>query len=141
MALKFHPQIGQVVICDFNKTFVPPEMVKRRPAVVISPRMRARSNLCTVVPLSTSEPKSYQDYHHPLTITPPLPRPYNAGFHWVKGDMLYTVSFDRLSLPFDGKDYSGKRKYVTHIIDKEDLIKIQKCILHGLGLNSLTRDM
>jgi len=42
MSIKFNPEQGLIVICDF-KGFVPPEMVKRRPAVVISPRLRQRS--------------------------------------------------------------------------------------------------
>jgi len=53
MSLLYHPKQGAIVICDF-KGFVPPEMVKRRPAVIVSPRMRKREGLCTIVPLSTT---------------------------------------------------------------------------------------
>lgn len=52
--------------------------------------------------------------------------------------MVYTVSFDRLSLPFDGKDAQGKRKYELRVLDRADLLKIQECVLHGIGLSSLT---
>ena len=52
--------------------------------------------------------------------------------------MVYTVSFDRLFMPFNGKDDSGKRIYDVRIIDKSDLIKIQQCLLHGLGMTVLT---
>ena len=52
--------------------------------------------------------------------------------------MLYTVSFDRLYLPFEKKDGSGKRIYDIRVLDKADMIKIQQCILHGIGLTSLT---
>lgn len=52
--------------------------------------------------------------------------------------MIYTVSFDRLSLPFGDKDVNGKRIYDVRVIDKDDLIKIQQCLLHGLGLTKLT---
>lgn len=137
MSIKFNPEQGLIVICDF-KGFVPPEMVKRRPAVVISPRLRQRSGLCSIVPLSTTPPTPIMAFHHKLYIEPPLPEPYNAKFHWVKADMIYTVSFDRLSMPFEGKDASGKRIYTQHVIDKSDLIKIQQCVLHGLGLTALT---
>jgi len=71
-------------------------------------------------------------------VAPVLPKPYDATFHWVKADMLYTVSFDRLQLPFDGKDASGKRKYDVRVVDKADLLKIQQCMLHALGLTPLT---
>ena len=137
MAIKFHPEQGTIVICDF-KGFVPPEMVKRRPAVIISPRLRNRGKLCAIVPLSTTPPKQIASYHYKLHVDPVLPEPYNANFHWVKADMVYTVSFDRLHLPFDGKDGSGKRNYDVRVIDKSDLIKIQQCLLHGLGLTALT---
>lgn len=137
MAIQIHPEQGSIVICDFAG-FVAPEMIKRRPAVVISPRLRRRDGLCTVVPLSTTPPNPVCPYHFKLHVTPVLPAPYNADFHWVKADMVYTVSFQRLYLPFDGKDSSGKRKYDVRIIDKADLLKIQECMLHGLGLPHLT---
>jgi len=137
MAIQFHPEQGTIVICDF-KGFVPPEMVKRRPAVIVSPRLRNRGKLCAIVPLSTTPPKPIASYHYKLHVDPVLPKPYNANFHWVKADMVYTVSFDRLYLPFDGKDGSGKRNYDVRVIDKSDLIKIQQCLLHGLGLTALT---
>ncbi|WP_293675629.1 type II toxin-antitoxin system PemK/MazF family toxin, partial [Thiolapillus sp.] len=102
MPIQIHPEQGTIVICDF-KGFVPPEMVKRRPAVVISPRLRRRQHLCTVVPLSTTPPNPVAAYHHKFTLDPVLPKPYNSKIQWVKADMLYTVSFDRLYLPFEKK--------------------------------------
>ena len=133
MAIQFHPEQGTILVCDF-KGFVQPEMIKRRPVVVLSPRLRKRDGLCTVVPLSTTPPKEVAPYHFKLHVTPVLPEPYNADFHWVKADMVYTVSFDRLHLPFNGKDPEGKRRYDVRVIDKADLLKIQQCLLHGLGL-------
>lgn len=95
MSITFHPEQGTIVICDFTG-FVVPEMVKRRPAVVISPRLRTRTGLCTVVPLSTTPPAPIAPYHCKLHVTPTLPKPYDAPYHWVKADMVYTVSFARL---------------------------------------------
>jgi hypothetical protein len=69
---------------------------------------------------------------------PALPPPYHADFHWVKGDMVYTMALDRLYLPFKGKDATGKREYDVRVIDPADLIKIQECVLNGLGLTKLT---
>lgn len=137
MTIKFHPVQGAIVVCDFDG-FVPPEMVKRRPAIVVSPRLRKRGGLCTVVPLSTTPPDPICPYHFKLHVAPPLPSPYNADFHWVKADMVYTVAFSRLHFLFDGKDASGKRNYDVRVIDAADLLKIQTCILHGLGLPGLT---
>ncbi len=137
MSIEYHPEQGTIVICDF-KGFVAPEMVKRRPAVVISPRLRKRGRLCTIVPLSTTMPTSIAPYHFKLHIDPVLPNPYSAKVHWVKADMVYTVSFDRLYLPFERKGKTGRRKYDVRVIDKADLLKIQQCILNGLGLAALT---
>ncbi len=85
----------------------------------------------TVLPVSAP-------IHFKLHVTPVLPAPYNAAFHWVKADMVYTVSFHRLYFPFNGKDASGKRSYDVRIIDKDDLLKIQECMLNGLGLTHFT---
>ena len=137
MGIQFHPEQGTILICDF-KGFVPPEMIKRRPVVVVSPRLRKREGLCTIVPLSTTPPKEVAAYHFKLHVAPTLPAPYNSDFHWVKADMVYTVSFDRLFLPFGCKDGGGKRIYDVRVIDKADLLKIQQCLLHGLGLSALT---
>jgi len=137
MAIQFHPEQGTILACDFDG-FKAPEMIKRRPVVVISPRLRNRGNLCCIVPLSTTPPNDVAPYHFKLHVTPTLPAPYNADFHWVKADMLYTVSFERLFLLHNGKDANGKRIYDVRVIDKTDLLKIQQCVLHGLGLTPLT---
>lgn len=137
MAIQFNPEQGTILICDFDG-FKAPEMIKRRPVVVVSPRLRKRDGLCTVVPLSTTPPQEISSYHFKLHVSPVLPAPYDADFHWVKADMIYTVSFRRLFLPFDGKDQSGKRNYDVRVIDKADLLKIQECLLHGIGLGALT---
>jgi len=138
MPLNFHPEIGSILICDFFPGFVAPEMVKRRCVVTVSPRFRHRDGLCTVVPLSTTPPPQIEPYHKKLFFNPPLPSPYASEFKWVKADMLYTVSLGRLSLPFKGKDESGKRIYDPRIISREELLAVQRCLLAGLGISALT---
>jgi len=64
MPLKFQPKAGSVVICDFHG-FVVPEMVKKRPVVIIA-KHKHNSQLVTVVPLSTTQPKPVAPYHHKL---------------------------------------------------------------------------
>lgn len=140
MTLRIHPEQGTIVICDFNG-FSPPEMVKRRPVIIMSPRLRRRQGLCSVVPLSTREPDHIEIYHHRIHIHPPLPKPYDSKISWVKADMIYTVSFDRLTLPFVKKNDGGKREYDVRVVDKSDLIKIQYCLLHALGMSSLTDNL
>ena len=140
MALKYHPDIGTIVICDFSGSKFP-EMDKKRPAIVISPRFRDRGNLCSVVPLSTTAPKPVKDYHFKLHMETPLPDPYGAFMCWVKADMIYTVSFERLSLPFEKKSDTGQRIYDCRKISDAELIQIRRCILHGIGLSSLTEHL
>jgi uncharacterized protein YifN (PemK superfamily) len=130
MAIQYHPEPGTILICDFHG-FRSPEMLKRRPVVVISPRLRQRYKLCTVVPLSTTTPIPQTAYHYRLHTVPPLPEPYDSEHQWVKGDMVYTVSFDRLFLPFAGKDPLGNRQYDARVIDRADLRA-------GLGMSDLT---
>lgn len=127
MPLPFHPEMGTIVICDFDGE--PPEMDKRRPAVVISPKFKYRDGLCTVVPLSITEPYEIMPYHYKLYFPKQLPPPFNSEYKWAKGDMLATVSFDRLNLPYEGKDDKGKRKYLTMIIETEDLRRIRDRVL------------
>jgi uncharacterized protein YifN (PemK superfamily) len=54
MPLRYQPQEGSVLICDFRGYEVP-EMIEVRPVVVIR-KHRTNSLLVTVVPLSTTAP-------------------------------------------------------------------------------------
>ena len=140
MALKFHPEQGLILICDF-KGFIAPEMVKRRPVVVVSPRIRDRDRLCTVVPLSTTEPRPHRGYHLEINLDQPLPEPYTETKMWAKADMLCSVSFDRLSLPFIGKDDTGHRIYDQRKLPDAVVRELLGCTLTGLGLHRLTQHL
>jgi uncharacterized protein YifN (PemK superfamily) len=136
MTIHFHPAIGAILICDFSG-FHEPEMTKRRPVIVVSKPIASRPNICTVVPLSTTEPSVILPMHYKLVLDPPLPAPYDSPFHWVKGDMIYALSFDRFCLPFNGKDRLGKRIYDNRVLAADQLAKVQKCIMAGIGIMKL----
>ena len=138
MALLYHPKVGTIVLCKYEPGFVVPEMVKRRPAIIISPRLRQRGGLCSVVPLSQTAPNKVQDYHYELVLDRPLPRPWDSPSYWVKSDMIATVGFHRLHLIGIGRDQEGKRKYLTKTISNEDLTNIRACVLRALGMSHLT---
>ena len=140
MAIQFHPQPGTVLICDFDG-LKEPEIIKRRPVVVLGPRLRNRGNLVTVVPFSTQRPADVCEFHFKLAIDPVLPAPYHEPFHWVKADMIYTVGFHRLFVPQLGKDARGNRQYDLRVLEKSELDAIMSCVLHGLGLGRLTGDL
>lgn len=140
MALKFHPKVGSVVICDYQTGFKKPEMVKERLAVIISPRLPNRSELCTVVPLSSSPPNGAIRYQCRIELPIEAPKPYEGKFKWAKADMLATVGLKRLTLPYTARDTaSGQRKYLDIILDDEEMAKIHFAVLHALGLEHLTK--
>lgn len=84
MALTFHPKPGVVLVCDFAG-YVAPEMIKRRPVVVVSPAHLRRPNLLAVVPLSTTPPDPIAPYHYRLSGNP-VPGS-DATEVWAKCDM------------------------------------------------------
>ncbi|NKJ00447.1 type II toxin-antitoxin system PemK/MazF family toxin [Novosphingobium sp. SG707] len=139
MPLLYYPSPGEIVLCDYKTGFIEPEMVKARPVVVVSPRLRRRSNLVAVVPLSTTEPNPTELHHHKIALAVPLPAPFDAPIMWAKCDMVATVSLARLDRFKDGRTPGGGgRRYRTGRLADDDLIEVRKGILHGLGLGSLT---
>ena len=139
MAIQFHPDVGDILICDFAQLSTKePEMVKRRPVINLTPKGRY-GRLCTVVPLSTTAPDPNQMWH--CKVHADLPRPYNSPEAWVKGDMLYTVSFERLFLFSIGKDSSGKRIYLRPSIGEEEMQRVYACILNGMALYKLSKQL
>ena len=136
MPLIFQPTPGAILVCDYSGS-VQPEMTKLRPVVVLSPKFKNRHDLCAVVPLSTSAPNPIEAYHYELTLNPPLPAPFDSPQMWVKGDMMATVSHQRLDLVRTGR-VMGKRTYVNRLVPQQDLQAIYAAVLHGLGLGRLT---
>jgi len=109
VAIEFHPKVGSILVCDFTAGFKEPEMVKRRPVVVLSPPISRRPKLCTVVALSTEPPHVVLPFHCELQMK--LPPPWEQGPNWIKGDMVYSVGFHRLDLIRLGRDEIGQRIY------------------------------
>lgn len=133
MTVVSHPVPGTILRVDLSEGFRPPEMVKRRPAIVLSPPIPGRSFLCTIVPLSTTEPRQAQPHHMRIALDPPLPHPYSSPVMWVKGDIVLTVAFHRLRLLFNGRD-QGQRVYDVRVLDPETFEQVRRCVRRGLGL-------
>jgi uncharacterized protein YifN (PemK superfamily) len=125
MAIQYAPAPGTIVLCDFGPNSIEPEMTKRRPAIVLS---SVSNRLCIVVPLSTTQPKTIMPWHYLLSIPMPLPYPYNAQEHWVKCDIINTVSFNRLQIPYKGKDRDGRRIYDLKVVSHSEMQKILSCV-------------
>ena len=141
MAIRGHPGQGCIVICDYSEGFVEPEMVKRRPAIVLCPGIRARSGLCTIVALSTTPPEQKMPYHCEVKLPFNLPPPFNSETAWIKGDMVNAVGFHRLDLVRLGKDQNGKRRYLLEPVGSDILLRARQCVLHGIGLSTLTKGL
>src|SRR5688572_16212373 len=114
MPISFPVAPGSILFCDYTTGFRAPEMVKRRPVVVISPRLPHREQLCTVVPLSTTPPSRVVDYQCGLTLASPLPAPFGVVRCWAKADMLATVALNRLDLFRTARDPITSRRRFLH---------------------------
>jgi len=141
MAIEFHPRPGQILLCDFSQGFKKPEMVKaNRPVIIITPTFKHRTGLVTVLPLSTVKPEPQMDFHYQL---PRNCLPQIGIFQdkdcWVKGDMIYTVSFHRLNLIRLGSrnPTTGKRIYFNNRLSRERMSEIYRCALFGINLGYL----
>ena len=114
--IQFHPRKGSVLICDFRGNELP-EITKKRPVVIITPRLPYRDSLATIVPLSTTPPKYDVDYVVKLRgyygNDPQRPQQY------AKCDLISSVSFRRLD-----RVKIGYRKYITPTVSEDDLQNI-----------------
>ena len=133
MALNFQPKPKTVVICDFAGC-QEPEMVKKRPVVVLSAHKR-NSKLVTVVPLSTTEPTRLEDYHHALSVNPLPDNPHLPC--WAKCDMLMTVALHRLDRYKTVQN--GVRTYVAPTMRAEDFQAVQAGVIAALGLGGVIK--
>ena len=137
MPITFHPDYGTLLFCDFNHQS-PPEMVKNRPVVVLS-RRKANSGLCTVVPLSGTDPGKLECWHHKMTHDK-LPEKLRnmAGDWWAKCDCLTSVSLARLERIRNGRcPNTGKRLYITPKLYGADLDAIKLAVINHLGMMDL----
>lgn len=110
-------------------------MIKRRPVVVLV----NRGDLCTVVPLSTTEPSPIEDYHYQI---PPQSLPDRGKFHsiksvWLKRDMVYTLGHYRLQPILLGRTQGGRREYFKQRLGREQMKQVYSCVLKGLNLSKL----
>lgn len=110
-------------------------LLKKRPVIAISaPSYHLRgAKICHVVPLSTTEPSPIRDFHYKLDNLK-IPG-FASEVAWVKCDLIYTVSYNRLTAPYFGKNQNGCRRYVTLKVNKDDLEKIRECVLKALQYN------
>jgi mRNA interferase MazF len=134
MAITFHPEPRMVLMCNFDSGFKPPEMVKVRPVIILSPRRHNRET-CIVVPLSSTRPDPIEVYHHMLDPLS-LPKRLRDANTWVKGNMVTTIAVHRLDRVRDGLDSRGQRRFVTHYVTYVDWSAVQQTVFGALGFSS-----
>jgi uncharacterized protein YifN (PemK superfamily) len=137
--INFHPGYGTILYCDFSH-LREPEMVKKRPSIVLS-RKNGRVPLCTVIPLSGTEPDPMCDWHYKMT-TDKLPEFLRKkGEWWAKCDCITHVSFARLDRIQAGKcPNTGKRLYQSPKAYGIDLKAIKLAVAYHLGISDLISD-
>ena len=141
MSISGHPRRGSIVTVDYRSGFMEPEMTKRRLAVVISPNIKNRVKLATVVPLSLTTPDVIMPYHKQIEIPFEMPRQWGAENRWIKGDMVNSVGFHRIDFLMLRKDKSGKRVYQYKSLPDELFMAVKRCALHGMGFSTLTKHL
>lgn len=139
MALKYGPRPASIIKCDFSMGgFKKPEMIKPRMVVVLS---APTSGLVNVVPLSATAPNVVKPHHcridaKYLPNTPEFPVVNEC---WVKGDMLYSAGYNRLSSIGLGRDSCGKRIYFTGRLNRELMKQVYSCVLNGINMGQLAK--
>ena len=107
--LSFQPKPGSVVFCDF-KGFIMPEIIKKRPVVIIA-KHKHSPELVTVVPISTTAPHVILQHH--IEMEEQFCDLYLRGKKsWIKCDLVNTVSLERLHLV---KDKQSGSRHAPHV--------------------------
>jgi len=135
MAIKFFPIPDTVLMCDYGSGgFVPPEMVKRRRVVVVSPRFeKGHSRIALVVPISTTAPRIERAVHVRIE-SGKYPFLHETDPTWVKADMLSHVGFARLDRIWVG---GGSARGSETVLQADDFKRVQAAVIHALGMGEL----
>ena len=113
-------------MCDFRGHEIP-EIVKKRPVVVITPCLPHRDGLATVVPLSTTPPEFDVDYV--VKLDGYYGNDNLKPVQYAKCDLICAVSFKRLD-----RIKVGYRKYIAPTLSNEDLEKVLNGVRRALNL-------
>ena len=130
MTLSFYPHAGMMLFCDF-KGSIDPEINKKRPVIVVSPRLPNRAGLCTIVPTSTTEPRNIQPYQVLLSKNY-HPKEKDDVPVWAKCDLVANVSIERLD-----RFRVSRAKFIVPKVTAEDLASVRQGVLAALGFPSV----
>lgn len=130
MTIRYHPEPGDVFFCRFpapgEHEYAPPEMVKVRRVVALSPRFRRHvPSTILVVPLSASPPSPIEPYHYKLVGSYPF---LTAPESWAKGNMVAHVALTRLFQVY------RHGKVANAALAPHDLQGIVQAVAQALGI-------
>jgi uncharacterized protein YifN (PemK superfamily) len=108
-------------------------MVKPRQVVVLW-KHKSNAKLVYIVPLSTTPPHDESLAVELARL--PIPRPgQDPGTRiWVKCDMVYTLSTDRLSMPVSRASRRVASSPININISTPDLVRVRAAVAHALRL-------
>lgn len=124
-----------VLMCDYGAGgFVPPEMVKRRRVVIMSPTFaKGHAPIALVVPISTTAPNVERAVH--VRIDPGrYSFLHEAEPVWVKADMISHVSFTRLDRIWVAGAFA---RGSDTVLLAEDFERVRAAVIHALGMGYL----
>lgn len=127
-AITFFPTEGTILICDFTGGFRPPEMIERRPIIVISKRESNRRT-CVVVPISSRESTNPEAIVIPMLMAK---YPFLRKDGWAKCHAPATVSISRLSMMRDPNTGRGLDTRGT-MVDAADLLAVRLGVTRFIG--------
>lgn len=149
MTLKFHPKLGEVLLCTFpaadhhlHDGALKGEMVKDRLVIVVNRRLTGRGDLVNVVPISMTAPDPPLPWHVtiPTSCIPKSAARARKGTRYAKCDMICTVALARLSYyqahwrpgPM-GRPATRLRE--SSRLDLETLLKVKQSLAAVLEIN------
>jgi len=101
--------------------------------MVISPKLRYRSHIVAIVPISLSAP--YRDLPYVVRLSKNYhPKERDDLPCWAKCDMVLNIGLHRL----EGFKL-GRRKWATPQASSEDLHAVRAAVLHGLGVHNFSQ--
>ena len=142
MAIKFRPNVGDILECDFGlwadgvdfDGHIPPEMRKRRMVAVINARLDAKSTL--VVPISSSEGNKLNPINEFLPDTLfQVTHFYDKRDRYALCGRLLSVSNERL-FPIYDKGVIIRQKLPNDVISA-----IQRKIIKAINAQSILREL
>lgn len=137
MPIQFHPNPGEILLCDFPSEHQHGEMVKKRPVIILNRKIKGRPQLVNVVPISMTPPTEICEHHVEIgRMAMPKGLRDTVGARWAKCDMVYTLSINRLERVLGPRGRNGRRTSDTGSLPKAKLLEVRLATAACLGVRA-----